>query len=408
MHQLASTKKASSRIHDIEALRAVAILFVLINHLPALFPWGPTALQRIHPYFGFWDGVDLFFVISGFVIARELIPKLDASANSSHETAWRMIIAFWIRRAWRILPSAWLWILLTLISTVLFNKSHAFGDVRTVFTGTISAIMQVANFRMWICFNDPAGTGCAANSIYWSLSLEEQFYIVLPLAFLFLRKRVMWLLAFAVISQIFLDRHPVNFAWAIRSDALALGVLLAIVSRKPVYGLFEPKFLSHPVAAAAPAFLLVALAALPTEGDKVSFVPFSTGLIALVSVILVYIASFNRDYIARNALVRKVLSAIGARSFVIYLVHYPLYAATREIWLRLEPSNTVFGGNYTLRFLLTAAVLIVVATEITHRLIETPMRRKGRQIAQAFESGALTAAMKSPVDLKSQPGRQAS
>ncbi|MBN3758281.1 acyltransferase [Paraburkholderia sp. Tr-20389] len=385
---MTSTQNTRSRIDDIEALRAIAILFVLVNHLPALFFWGPTKLDRLHPYFGFWDGVDLFFVISGFVIARELIPKLDAATNASRETTWRAIIAFWIKRAWRILPSAWLWILLTFVGAVFFNRSHAFGDLRVVFSGTIAALMQVANFRMWVCFNQTPG--CASNSIYWSLSLEEQFYIVLPLALLFLRNRIKWLLALAVFSQILLDRHPVNFAWAIRTDALALGVMLAILSKKPTYRLFEPTFLKQSWGAAIPVFLVIALAALPMEGDKLSFVPFSTGMIALVSTALVFIASFNRGYITRISLVRKVLTAIGVRSFALYLVHYPLYAATRELWFRLEPAGTTFGGAYIVRFSLTALVLIVLATELTHRLIEIPMREKGRRIARAFEAAALS------------------
>lgn len=378
--------REGGRIDDIEALRAVAILFVVFSHLPGLFFWGTTKIDFIHPYFAFWDGVDLFFAISGFVIARDLVPKIDAAANRSNESRWRTVIAFWIKRAWRILPSAWLWIALTLAGAIFFNRSHAFGHVLTVFTGSIAALLQVANFRMWDCFYTPYG--CATNSIYWSLSLEEQFYIVLPIACLFLRQRVVWLLAFAVISQIFIPREPAQFAWVIRSDALALGALLAIASRKNTYKLFEPKFLASGWMFIIPVALIVALAALPAEGPKRPFVPFSTGLIALVSAALVFIASFNRNYITRISVIRKPLAVIGTRSYALYLVHFPAYAAAHEIWFRLEPPGTIFGGSYILRLFLTALVIIVVATELTHRCIEIPMRRRGRAIAHSFEANA--------------------
>lgn len=374
------------KIDDIEALRAIAILFVVFSHLPSLFFWGQTKIDLIHPFFAFWDGVDLFFAISGFVIARELVPKVAYATNQSSESQWRTIVSFWIKRAWRILPSAWLWTAITLVGAYFFNSSHSFGHERVVFTGAISAILQMANFRMWTCFNND---GCGANSIYWSLSLEEQFYILLPVACLFLRRRIGWLLAFVVISQIFLHREPVNFAWVIRSDALALGALLAIASKREIYRLFEPKFLQSSWLAIVPIFLIVALAALPSEGAKREFMPFSTGIIALVSSALVFIASFDKGYITRCWVIRKPLAVIGERSFALYLVHFPVYAATHEIWFRLEPQGTVFGGTYFLRFLLTALGITVIAAELTHRLIEVPMRQRGYQIAHKFETGLI-------------------
>jgi len=64
------------KIADIELLRGFAILFVLMEHLRInLFTWNTPAIDHLLAYFRFWSGVDLFFVISGFVIARSLLPK---------------------------------------------------------------------------------------------------------------------------------------------------------------------------------------------------------------------------------------------------------------------------------------------------------------------------------------------
>mgnify|MGYP003378655985 CR=1 FL=1 len=97
----------TKKIQDIEVLRGIAVLFVCVEHMHMnLFAWVPGQWhQMFYGWSGMWSGVDLFFVISGFVIARDLVPRL-AATGSTHE---RLVVsvAFWIRRAWRLIPSAW-------------------------------------------------------------------------------------------------------------------------------------------------------------------------------------------------------------------------------------------------------------------------------------------------------------
>jgi peptidoglycan/LPS O-acetylase OafA/YrhL len=95
----------SGRLIEIEALRSVAIIMVLIEHLPInLFSCtGPV----YHSLFDSWHGtpgVDLFFAISGFVITRSLAPGLLAAHRLNR---WRVVVAFWLRRFWRLAPAAW-------------------------------------------------------------------------------------------------------------------------------------------------------------------------------------------------------------------------------------------------------------------------------------------------------------
>lgn len=99
----------SNRIADIEMLRGFAVLFVVIHHANgALFTWSSSAMSLFYSYFCGGVGVDLFFAISGFVIARDLIPRLRESQGS--QVAIAITLAFWVRRAWRLWPSAWLWL----------------------------------------------------------------------------------------------------------------------------------------------------------------------------------------------------------------------------------------------------------------------------------------------------------
>lgn len=375
---------SNRRINDIEALRATAILFVVFSHLPALIIWPNSKLDYLHNYFAFWSGVDIFYAISGFVIARELIPRLAALPERSSEQVWRTILAFWIKRAWRILPAAWTWLGVTLACSLVLNRSGAWGLFITNFTGTIAALTQTANIRLWVCHS--LTSGCGSNSIYWSLSMEEQFYILLPIACIVLRKRLAYALALVALVQFFIPRAPVSFAWVVRSDALALGVLLAVFSKSKLYNLFEPTFLRSRWAFIVPAILIVSIAALPIETPKLAFIPFSTGVIALASAALVFIASYNRDYVTRCAFIRWPLVMIGTRSFALYLVHMPAYALTREIWFRATPSGTTFDGTYTFRFIATAVFLMIILTEATYRLVEMPMRKRGRDIAERFRA----------------------
>src|SRR4051794_16579675 len=126
MKASADPQTTASRIDDIECLRAIAVLGVLIFHLQGvLFYWNPIWLGDIFKHFASWSGVDLFFGISGFVIARSLLPQLAAGAGNPGLQR-RTLMAFWTRRGFRLLPSAWLWLALIMLAVLLFNQSGAF------------------------------------------------------------------------------------------------------------------------------------------------------------------------------------------------------------------------------------------------------------------------------------------
>ena len=95
------------RIDDIEILRAIAVGLVIFHHArDILLTWPDRNLDWLARHFNFATGVNIFFGISGFVIARSLLPallKTPSAGAYALETG-----AFWVRRAWRLLPSAWL------------------------------------------------------------------------------------------------------------------------------------------------------------------------------------------------------------------------------------------------------------------------------------------------------------
>ena len=136
---------SSKRIMDIELLRGIAVLGVLFHHLQdSLFAASVPLLQRITLYTQPWWGVDLFFAISGFVIARSLIPALQGC--STRQEYWQETRNFWLRRAFRLLPSAWLWLALMLLACLFLNRSGAFGTLQANLQATLPALPSTPTF----------------------------------------------------------------------------------------------------------------------------------------------------------------------------------------------------------------------------------------------------------------------
>jgi len=370
-----SNQIINRRNDEIEVLRAVSILFVIFGHLPNLLFWGSSLHKVVTDKLAFWGGVDLFFCISGFVIGRTLWEKHDSSRGIDY---WKEVVAFWIRRAYRIIPSAWLWLLVVLLCTVVANRSLAFGYFWGNLADTIASVLYFQNFHFASCLAEIGLHVCGNNGIYWSLSLEEQFYLFCPLIFLLPRKAIIGTLLFLIAIQLPFGRMETQqrLWFFARTDAISLGVLLAWISNTGAYANFEPKVLANGGIRWFVFFILTfAIVFIPGGTGLVNFQP---GLIALVSVVLVFIASYDQGYLMRACPLRTLLSWVGSRSFAIYLIHNPAYWLTHELWYRIMPEGTSFNGTYSLRFLLTAFFLIVVFSEMNYRFVETPFRLRGR------------------------------
>lgn len=360
---------------DIECLRAIAVLGVCVHHMQGnLFQPGLSWLVRAQQYTDYWFGVDLFFAISGFVIASTLLPEL-AMYQGALRSQMRIIFAFWIRRAWRLLPSAWLWLGITLLAVLAFNRSGVFGSPQANFMATLAGIFDYANLRFaHTFFHSEYG----ASFVYWSLSLEEQFYFLLPLLALLLRRRIDALLIILVAAQIGLVRTPLLMS--LRTDALALGVLLAIITPKTTYAAIAPHYLLRlgPARSIVPYALLALLAALASP--LLAYWRFRIGAIAIVSAALVWIASYDLDYLFPHNKIQQCLLWIGKRSYAIYLIHIPAFFMLREAYYRLGLSPDSAGLSAVVSVILALAIIALLA-ELNHRFVEQPFRRYGRRIS---------------------------
>jgi peptidoglycan/LPS O-acetylase OafA/YrhL len=372
------------RIDDIEVLRAFAVLLVVLHHSRnALIPWSHPVTDRLYAYLGGWSGVDLFFAISGFIIARDLIPRLHACAD--RRQFLQQSIGFWIRRAYRLVPSAWICLAFIVTAAALFNASGAFGSLRANITGALAAVLQLANLYFATHFGNPVGFGATFH--FWSLSLEEQFYLALPFAIFFGGRALPWLAGAAITFQLLSDR-PNLYYWSFRSDAMLLGVMIAWWSRSESYRLFEPLFLarSRMTRLLMVLFLTAALGFVASEALHV--VRHRISVIAVLSALLVLIASYDRDYVMAPGILKRTLMWVGARSYAIYLWHVPVFFAIKEMAFRYgSRTGMTFGPDHTAAFLLAGALLLALVAEVNYRVIETPLRRRGKLVAQRWLDG---------------------
>lgn len=362
---------------DIECLRAVAVIGVVFHHMQGnLFHPGLPWIARLFQHADFWFGVDLFLAISGFVIARSLLPQMAAAAGLRAQA--RTIGAFWIRRFWRLLPSAWLWLGVIMLAVLAFNRSGSFGSVHANLMATLAGVFDVANFRFADAF---FRYEYGASFVYWSLSLEEQFYVLLPLLVLVLRRRIDLLLLALIVVQLCVWRTPLLMS--VRTDALALGVLLAIAAPGRVYAALNPAFLLRLRAwrVLAPCLLLAVLAAF-TSADLQNW-RFRISAIAVLSVTLVWLASYDRHYLLPEGRFKQTLVWIGARSYAIYLIHIPVYFLLRECCFRLGNAGTPLQPSAWLLFLLAGGMIALLA-DLNYRYLEQPLRQHGRMIARRF------------------------
>lgn len=366
---------------EIEYLRGAAVAMTLLSHVNMLLPFHVDVLLRIFSIFMPWTGVDLFFCISGFVVSKAYLDYFD-----KHRAQGQFGLAaacFWLRRAYRLLPTAWLWILIPLIFSIAFNQSNIFGswfDNLRSFTAVATFSGNLANQ-----YNSLLGP----SPQYWSLALEEQFYFVFPFFLLFItapRWRVIALFALIAL-QFGLDRNPFgnpasSMLSSFRLDAMLWGILLCLFTRTRLYQQIEPVGLGQGMLKPllCTLFLLYMLGAIATQ---LIAMPIAVGLIAIVAVLIVWLASYQKGYIYCPAVLRGFMQWLGSRSYGLYVIHVFANHLSTEIWTRIAASQDVpLDGRFTLELLLTSVGLLLVLSELNYRFIETPLRLRGAEIAR--------------------------
>jgi peptidoglycan/LPS O-acetylase OafA/YrhL len=230
--------RTTARIPELDGIRGVAILLVVFYHYiygTVQSDAGEVAgfIRAVFPLS--WSGVDLFFVLSGFLIGGILMDQRESGSYFK---------TFYIRRVCRIVPLYFAWLILFLILAWLVTMGYPSEWVSTIFN------REIPHFPRWGYFLFLQNLYIAKAGVFgspwlaatWSLAVEEQFYLLLPLALWFIRpgKRFsvfVFLIALVpVLRTCFFLFHSSTFVYVLlpcRADALLLGTLCACLVREP-------------------------------------------------------------------------------------------------------------------------------------------------------------------------------
>ena len=352
---------------DIQGLRALAVLIVLLFHF-----W-PQALT------GGYVGVDVFFVISGFLISSHLM--------RSPPTTPRLLGRFWARRVRRLLPAASLVLGVTLVASIVWLPSTL---LPTVARETIASALSVENWALAASATDYLSAENAPSPVqhYWSLSVEEQFYVLWPLliaALAFLgrgrRPQAWWAVGLVGVTAASLttsvlltssDPAAAYFVTPTRVWELGLGSVLALA-------VHHGWRLRSPLLRSALAWLGLAMIAWAAmRFDSATPFPGTAALLPTLGAVLVIAAdSDSAPWSPRGLLRARPSQQLGDISYSVYLWHWPVvvilpYALARDLTI-VE------------KLVAIAAVLVVAA--LTKRFVEDPVRRStvlGASLPRSF------------------------
>ncbi|WP_147103952.1 acyltransferase family protein [Nesterenkonia populi] len=418
-----------SRLHGLDALRALAVVLVIVYHINP--SWAP----------GGFVGVDVFFVISGFLITSLLIRE--------HRDRGRIDLKrFYIRRARRLIPA-----IVLVVAVCTLAAAALGGDVLSglgwqlvgIFTFTANWVQMVTSFDYF----NASQAGLFDN--FWSLAIEEQFYLLWPVlliaflvrtklpkqAFARMRANLVGLAAVSVVLMLglvhFGQANVAYLATVSHLYGLLLGAALAFSPKAflktgGVHAGAAGDLSGHASggAAAAPApsepsrlrgtartagrgALALLMAALglasiilltfTSVGETPGREPLLTLGATLAGLLLVWACLIAPAAVPRLA-DRGVLGWIGTRSYGLYLWHFPLIVLADHVMAARRIPLLDLLDQYEVRVL--AVVLAALAAEASYRWVEMPVRRRGfahllRAPVRAAAAGTIVALLISSV-----------
>ena len=344
---------------DIDGLRAIAVFQVLVFH--AGFPVGRSG----------FIGVDIFFVISGFLITGILLKmQEDKTFKLRH---------FFERRIRRILPALFS---IILISTPVAYYLMLPDDLENFGQSEIAATFSINNFLLWLTENYFSVRNEFKPLVHtWSLGVEEQFYFFYPFFVIFafkIKRKIpilfsltfLWILSFSLsvwcsvqistTSSGFANLSVASFyLLPTRAFELLTGAITFLTLNK-----FESKFLSeiHRGAIKLAGFLIIIASGLFLPKD-VNYPNYLTMLPLLGAVMFLIVRS---EKLITPFITQKIILRIGLASYSIYLIHQPLFAFYRLS--KFEAPNNI-------EFLILILVSIFLGL-LSFKYIETPFRSR--------------------------------
>jgi peptidoglycan/LPS O-acetylase OafA/YrhL len=340
----------------IQGLRAIAVLLVVVFHF-----W-PGRLS------GGYIGVDVFFVISGFLITGQLVRELQTSATIN-------LPAFWAKRIRRLIPAALLILIFSAIATaVLMPLSYLVSSLTDIST----SMLYVENWQLVVASSDYLhNVNGTIGQHYWSLSVEEQFYVVWPLILLgafalgtrfaiqrrwgFVVAAVIGFSVLSLIASIFYTATNPSQAYFVlftRVFEFGAGALLVLFPRMRPQSFWLSNILGF-------VGVLVLLVAGYKFTQSTPFPSYWALVPVIGTMLIIVIKPGGRWFSAGRILSIRPLRFLGDISYSLYLWHWPL--------IFIAPFIIGWGLSFVNRVILFVACFVLAW--LTKRFVEDPLRQ---------------------------------
>ncbi len=364
----------ANKIPELDGIRGLAIALVLVYHFGGFE--GHTAPEKLlASIFGLgWSGVDLFFVLSGFLITGILL-KTKESTNYFR--------IFYLRRFLRILP---------LYAAVLLTFFHVIIPIaHSLHKLTAMAINTEPWYWLYLA-NWPIGHHNSISFLvpFWSLSVEEQFYLAWPLVVLCCSNKALAYISGALIITALLLRCAYSpdpggilvYVWTpFRMDGLAMGAICALIYRNRNWREFCNRWLTPVGIAAGGAVVLLCGVAGSTAGDVVLVQRFGYTLLGLLYgavVLRCAIRSGSGDFLCRS-MRGGALPRLGTVSYGVYLLHYTFVPLLDILFVRIGHYVSIPAMAESLLKIVIGSLLAWSVAELSWRIMERRiMETKGR------------------------------
>lgn len=367
------TSALPAHIPALDGLRAIAILAVFAYHtVRTPHAEGLVAKAMLHVGAGGWMGVDLFFVLSGFLITGIL---LDTRGSAGY------FRVFALRRALRIFPLYYATLLALLAGSAMLSGAAA----------SEGTALQEAQGWYWthlvnlLVARDGFPGAPLHTGHFWSLAVEEQFYLVWPFVVAAcsparLRRVCLAMIGVALAARIgivwYAGTSPVPGAYVLpfaRLDTLALGAWLAVAARQPggLDAVWPRIRQLGAVGLAGIAAIAVATRTLQWGTAPMQTVGYlAVGLVAAATLVLVVRSTGP----ALRILTARPLAHVGRRSYALYVLHYPLIPLAGYAGISGESISALVGSQVAGLLLWTVALFAVslALAELSWVAIERP------------------------------------
>ncbi|MCL5589356.1 acyltransferase family protein [Enterobacter roggenkampii] len=339
--------------NNIQALRALAILLVIIQHLHRL-PI-PEWLMSTYSQYSYWTGVDIFFAISGFLMCKSLSSEIQKNGRSI-----KAFSSFFLKRLFRLTPALVFWCIVCLVIASAITPFWGVSPSKSIDT-MLYSIPGISNFYF---FNETVnGTPYdPLLSVTWSLSLEWQLYLILAILALSTKGITFRssLIVLIVLSSVLLPNginHQETLGWWIRPQAFFLGAIIFLFNGK-----LKELSLSSPLTLIAFSLTTYSLVYF-TSSINPQYKLFFIGFLGAVS--------FALMAVCLPAFSFKILNWIGDRSYSIYLCHIPVMVLTRYL-MDKALANTPLLHNSSI-YIAVFVAIVALLSNFSYKYIERPL-----------------------------------